>query len=301
MTTDTLSLDIDDFYVDGSDEFWHRDAPTKLKDLYDDDDDYEQKLRALTSTINDLQEQMYAHNRYGMLVVFQAMDAAGKDSTIQHVFSGVNPLGLRVCSYKRPSDKELDHDFMWRNFLDMPERGTIGIFNRSYYEEVLVVKVHPEILTNSQRLPEEITDNLDKLWENRYKDIRHMETYLHRNGYRVIKFFLNVSQKEQGKRLLKRIEDPAKNWKFDDQDVIERGFWKKYMNAYEEAINATATNKAPWYVIPADDKKNMRLIVAQALVHEMKKMKFRYPESNTRQKKTLDELAKVIREQDEDE
>ena len=300
MASDSLSLNTDDFCVDGTDEFWYKDAPTKIDDLYTDDDDYEQKLQALTSVINDLQEQMYAHNRYGMLVIFQAMDAAGKDSTIQHVFMGVNPLGLRVCSYKRPTEKELDHDFMWRNFLDMPERGTIGIFNRSYYEEVLVVKAHPEILKDSQRLPEELTENLDKVWENRYKDIRHVETYMYRNGYRIIKFFLNVSKKEQGKRLLKRIEDPAKNWKFDDQDVIERGFWKKYMNAYEEAINATATNKAPWYVIPADDKKNMRLIVAQVLVKELKKMKFQYPKSNARQKKTLDELARVIREQDEE-
>lgn len=300
MTTDSLSLDINDFCVDGTDEFWLKDAPTQLDDLYSDDDDYAKKLHTLTSTINSLQEQMYAHNRYGMLVIFQAMDAAGKDSTIQHVFSGVNPLGLRVNSYKRPNDTELDHDFMWRNVRDMPERGTIGIFNRSYYEEVLVVKVHPEILTTSQRLPEDVTDNLDKLWENRYQDIRHLETYLHRNGYRIIKFFLNVSKKEQGKRLLKRIEDPAKNWKFDDQDVVERGFWKKYMNAYEEAINATATNKSPWYVIPADDKKNMRLLVAQVIIHEMKKMTFHYPKTNDRQKKALDDLAKIIREQDEE-
>lgn len=300
MSGNFLPIKNKKFLADGSEEFWHRDAPTKIDDLYENEDDYNHKLGELVEQINTLQERMYAHNRYGVVIIFQAMDAAGKDSTIQHVFAGVNPLGVRVNSYKRPSDKELDHDFMWRNFLDMPERGTITIFNRSYYEEVLVVKVHPEIIKTSQRLPEELTDNMDKLWENRYKDIRHVETYFYRNGFRVIKFFLNVSKKEQGKRLLKRIDEPEKNWKFEKQDVVERGFWKKYMNAYEEAINATATNKAPWYIIPADDKKNMRLIVAQLIVNELSDLKCSYPEPTEEHLASLKEMAQMIREQDEE-
>lgn len=271
------------------------DAPTQIDDLYENKEHYERLLQNLTAELNELQEKMYAHNRYGLVTIFQAMDAAGKDSTIQHVFSGVNPLGLRVHSFKRPTDQELNHDFLWRNLIKLPERGTIGIFNRSYYEEVLVVKVHPEILTKTQRLPEERTADLDKLWKQRYKDIRNFETYLNRNGFPVLKFFLNVSKKEQGERLISRIEDPAKNWKFDDQDVIERGFWNQYMRAYEEAINETATKKAPWYVIPADDKKNMRLIVAQTLVDALKPMKFDYPKVNKRQQKSLQDLIDVIK------
>ncbi|RRB15650.1 polyphosphate kinase 2 family protein [Larkinella knui] len=286
------------FRFSGSEEsgkFSISDFPTKIDDLYESKEQYETLLSSLTVELNALQEKMYAHNRYGLLTIFQAMDAAGKDSTIQHVFSGVNPLGMRVHSFKRPTDQELDHDFLWRNLINLPERGTIGIFNRSYYEEVLVVKVHPEILTQTQRLPEERTTDLDKVWKQRYKDIRNFETYLNRNGFPVLKFFLNVSKKEQGDRLIDRIEDPSKNWKFDDQDVVERGFWKQYMQAYEDAVNATATNKAPWYVIPADDKKNMRLIVAKVLVDELKNLKFEYPKVNKRQQKNLQELLKVIK------
>ncbi|MGA0555917.1 PPK2 family polyphosphate kinase [Larkinella sp. VNQ87] len=282
------------FRFDGSTDFVLADQPTKIDDLYDDKEHYELLLRELTSQLNELQETMFAHNRYGLVTIFQAMDAAGKDSTIQHVFSGVNPLGLRVHSFKRPSEQELDHDFLWRNIINLPERGTIGIFNRSYYEEVLVVKVHPEILTKTQRLPDDRIADLDKVWKKRYKDLRHFETYLHHNGFPVLKFFLNVSKREQAERLIDRIEDPSKNWKFDDQDVVERGFWKQYMQVYEEAINATATQKAPWYVIPADDKKNMRLIVAKILADELKSLKMEYPKVNKRQQKNLQELIAVI-------
>ncbi|GAB3327895.1 polyphosphate kinase 2 family protein [Larkinella ripae] len=293
---DTLNLNTETFCFTGETEkFALADIPTQLDDLYENKEHYESLLRNLTTELNDLQEKMYAHNRYGLVTIFQAMDAAGKDSTIQHVFSGVNPLGLRVHSFKRPTDQELDHDFLWRNTINLPERGTIGIFNRSYYEEVLVVKVHPEILTKTQRLPDERTANLDKLWKQRYKDIRNFETYLTRNGFPVLKFFLNVSKKEQGARLIDRIEDPSKNWKFDDQDVIERGFWKQYMLAYEEAINKTATPKAPWYVIPADDKKNMRLIVAKILVEHLKSLHMEYPKVNKRQQKSLQDLVGVIK------
>lgn len=294
--TESLAIDTDPFRFTGheSKNFSIADVPTKIDDLYQDKEHYEVLLRNLTSELNDLQEKMFAHNRYGLVAIFQAMDAAGKDSTIQHVFSGVNPLGLRVHSFKRPNDAELDHDFLWRSTINLPERGMIGIFNRSYYEEVLVVKVHPEIVVQSQRLPDERTADLDKLWKHRYKDIRNFETYLTHNGFPVLKFFLNVSRKEQAERLIARIEDPSKNWKFDNQDVVERGFWKQYMQAYEEAINETATQKAPWYIIPADDKKNMRLIVAKILVETLQGLKISYPKVTREQQKTLQDLVGVI-------
>jgi PPK2 family polyphosphate:nucleotide phosphotransferase len=194
----------------------------------------------------------------------------------------------------------LDHDFLWRHLLLLPERGTITIYNRSQYEEVLVVKVHPEILTQSQKLPVELTKDLDKVWKQRYQDIANFEKYLYHNGIRVVKFFLNVSQQEQGKQLIERIEDPAKNWKFEEGDIKERAFWHEYMKAYEEAINATATEKAPWYVVPADDKKNMRLIVGQILIEELKKMNMSYPETTPERQLTLKKLLTTIQEQDKD-
>lgn len=292
-----FQIDVDAFRIAESGKIDLSERPTKIDDLYSDEAHYDDLLRLLTRELDELQNRMYAHNRYGLVTIFQALDAAGKDSTIQKVFAGVNPLGLRVHSFKRPSELELDHDFLWRSIISLPERGTIGIFNRSYYEEVLVVKVHPEILTKSQRLPEHLTDDPDKLWKHRYEAIRNLEKYLYQNGFPVLKFYLHISKEEQGKRLIKRIEDPAKNWKFDDQDVVERGFWKQYRKAYEEAIAETATEHAPWYVIPADDKKNMRLLVARILIEELKKMKFSYPEANPRQKQTLERLVEVIRQQ----
>jgi len=292
-----LSLDTSRFRYDGGRPFVLQQAETSIDDLYNDDDEYETLLRDLTEELDDLQQRMYAHNRYGLLSIFQAMDAAGKDSTIQKVFSGVNPLGLRVYSFKRPSDTELDHDYLWRNLVVLPERGTIGIFNRSYYEEVLIARVHPELVTRTQRLPEELTRDLSELYNHRYADIRHLETYLHRNGFPVVKFFLNISKGEQGRRLIKRLKNPAKNWKFDDQDVAERGYWNDYMAAYEKAINETAAPHAPWYVIPADDKKNMRLIVATILTEVLQGLKFTYPEANNRQQKSLDEMIELIERQ----
>ena len=258
------------FRYDGSSKFSAKKADTKIDDWYADDADYESKLREQATEIDALQTRLYADNRYGMLAVFQAMDAAGKDGTIQHVFTGTNPLGLRIHSFKRPTEQELDHDWLWRTYVNLPERGVIGIFNRSYYEEVLAVKVHPEILTKSQRIPGTLTEDLDKVWEQRYEAITDMEKHLYRNGFPVIKFFLNVSKKEQANRLIARIEDPEKNWKFDEQDIVERGFWDDYQAAFEQAINETATKKAPWYVIPADDKKNMRLIVGRIMIEELK-------------------------------
>lgn len=252
--------------------------PTKVKDLYKDETDYLEKLGALRDDINQMQVQMFAHNRHAMLVVFQAMDAAGKDSTIEHVFSGVNPEGVEVSSFKSPSNDELDHDFLWRTTARLPPRGKVGVFNRSYYEEVLICKVHDEFLTKYQRLPEACVKEMKKLWQQRYDSIRDLEKHLARNGTHVVKFFLNVSQREQAKRFLSRIEDRSKNWKFNEADLGEREHWKEYMRAYEDAINETACESAPWYVLPADNKKNMRLMVAMALRKEMKKLKLEWPQ-----------------------
>jgi PPK2 family polyphosphate:nucleotide phosphotransferase len=290
-------FEIKDFLFDGSGKFSIEKSATKVKNFYEDEADYKQILGEMHEKLDDLQMMMYAHNRFGVVAIFQAMDAAGKDSTIKNVFAGINPAGLRVESFKRPSETELDHDFMWRSTLQLPERGMISIFNRSYYEEVLVVKVHPEILKN-QNLPENLTNDLENLWENRYEDIANFEKYLHRNGIRVLKFFLNISKPEQGKRLIDRINDPTKNWKFQESDIKEREFWQDYMNAYEATINATATEKNAWYIIPADDKKNMRLIVAKILLENLQDLAMNYPESDAERQAKLKELILTIQKQD---
>ncbi|GAB4037877.1 PPK2 family polyphosphate kinase [Spirosoma gilvum] len=287
----------DRFRYDGEKPLKIKKAPTKVDDLYEDDAHYEAILRQQASEIDKWQERMFAHNRYGLLTVFQALDAAGKDGTIQHVFTGTNPAGVRVYSFKRPTDQELDHDFLWRSWRELPERGMIAIFNRSYYEEVLVVKVHPEILTQSQRLPEKTTDDLDKLFKHRYEAIRDMETFLHRNGFPIVKFYLHVSKKEQADRLIARIEDVDKNWKFEEGDVKERDFWDDYQDAYETCINETATDKAPWYVIPADDKKNMRLLVGRIVIDELKKLPIENPKPDEDRFKELQKLISVIKAQ----
>jgi len=287
-----------DFRYDGSRPFIIKKADTKIDDLYEDKADYGAQLEEFREKMDELQSLMYAHNRYGLLIIFQAMDAAGKDGTIKHVLSGVNPIGVKIQSFKRPSETELDHDFLWRHIQHLPERGNITIFNRSHYEEVLVVKVHSEILTNVQRLPTELTKDLDKVWQNRYEDIVNFEKYLQHNGIKVVKFFLNISQKKQGERLVERIEDTTKNWKFEEADVKERAFWGKYMAAYEDAINATASPHAPWYVVPADDKKNMRLIVGNIIVEELKKMDMAYPETTPERQAVLKKLIATIQEQD---
>lgn len=290
-------FDTDRFRYDGSKPLKIKKAPTKVDDLYDDSAHYEALLAQQAEEIDGWQERMFAHNRYGLLLVFQALDAAGKDGTIQHVFTGTNPTGVRVYSFKRPSEQELDHDFLWRSWRELPERGTIGIFNRSYYEEVLVTKVHPEILTQSQRLPEKTTDDLDKLFKQRYEGIRDMEKFLHRNGFPTIKFFLHVSKEEQADRLIARIEEKEKNWKFDEGDVTERGFWDDYQDAYEDAINETATDNAPWYVIPADGKKNMRLLVGRIVIDALKKLPIADPEPDEERFNELQKLIPVIRAQ----
>jgi PPK2 family polyphosphate:nucleotide phosphotransferase len=241
--------------------------------------------------MRDLQVKLYAQDRWAVLIILQGMDAAGKDGLIKHVMSGVNPQGCEVYSFKQPSVEELNHDFMWRSNRRLPERGHIGIFNRSYYEELLVVRVHPDILKN-ERLPEElITKNI---WQDRYEDIRNSERYLALNGTVVRKFFLNISKKEQKKRFLERLDNPEKNWKFSSSDVRERQFWDKYMDAYEEMIVATSTKHAPWYVVPADNKWYTRLVVAAAIVDALGELKLAYPQISAEQRKQLAAARKEL-------
>jgi PPK2 family polyphosphate:nucleotide phosphotransferase len=272
----------------------------KLKDHPTEDDrkdfDFNKAMSKalLADGIGDLQklqDLLYADNRWALLLIFQAMDAAGKDSTIEHVMSGVNPQGCQVEAFKKPSEEELDHDFLWRSAKSLPERGRIGIFNRSYYEEVLVVRVHPEIL-KKQRIPEQFVD--DEIWDKRLKAIRQNEKYLSRQGVKIIKFFLNVGKDEQKRRLIERIDDPTKNWKFQTQDLVERARWDDYMQGYEEAIRATATKQAPWYVIPADDKKFMRVAVMAAIKRELKKLDLKYPELAPEEKAKLADAKKTL-------
>ena len=244
--------------------------------LYKDKGQLVALLREFQEEIDAHQQQMYAQDKFAMLLVFQAMDAAGKDGTIQHVMSGINPHGVEVTAFKRPSEEELDHDYMWRTSKALPGRGKVGIFNRSYYEEVLVVRVHPGIL-EGQRLPDAAMENLPRLWEQRFEQIRNFEEYQHLNGMRVVKFFLHVSKDEQKRRFLDRIDDVSKNWKFNPGDLVERARWDDYQVAYQQAIAATATKEAPWYIIPADDKGDMRLLVSAAILSEMNRLKLAWP------------------------
>ncbi len=283
-------IKLKDFVVNGKKKISLSKKNNKTVLLYDGKKDYRNQIESLRNEIDERQRMMYAHDRYALLCVFQAMDAAGKDSTIRAVFSGVNPHGLQVTAFKKPSYQELNHNFLWRTTKAMPERGHIGVFNRSYYEEVLVVRVHPEILTRYQQLPVEYTGDLKQVWKQRYEDIRHFEQYAHRNGTRIIKFFLNVSKQEQGKRFLSRIDEAEKNWKFSDADVKERGYWDDYMKAYQTCINKTASEYAPWHVIPADDKRNMRLIVSQIVLQTLKNMDVHYPEVSSERKKELQDM-----------
>jgi PPK2 family polyphosphate:nucleotide phosphotransferase len=250
-------------------------CPTDVPKLYRNEQDAEAQQARQVARTSELQDVLYASDHYSLLLIFQAMDAAGKDGAIKHVLTGVNPLGCQVSSFKQPSSEELDHDFLWRTTVRLPERGRIGIFNRSYYEEVLVVRVHPQYLA-AQRLPGEGVDSRD-FWEGRMRSIRDHEAHLHRNGTRVVKFFLHVSNEEQRKRFIDRIDHPDKNWKFSLGDVEERGYWNEYMRAYEQALSATSTKESPWYVIPADDKKNARLLVSQVVNQTLESLDLKYP------------------------
>src|SRR5262249_18105501 len=238
-------------------------------------DEFTSALTEHIQQLSELQSRLYAQDRYALLLIFQAMDAAGKDGVIKHVMSGVNPQGCQVFSFKHPSAEELDHDFMWRAVRALPERGRIGIFNRSYYEEVLIVRVHPELLT-AERIPDRDLRHRD-VWKQRYQSIVEFEHHLHRNGTRIVKIFLHVSKSEQRKRFLARLDDPAKNWKFSAADLAERGYWKDYMKAYEKCLEETSPRRAPWYVVPADDKQNARLIVSTIIVDLMRGLDLQYP------------------------
>jgi PPK2 family polyphosphate:nucleotide phosphotransferase len=285
-------IDADAFRVREGKPVRMRDWPTEVQPFYDSKEDYERLLGEHTQALSKLQGLLYAHNRYSLLVIFQAMDAAGKDSAIQHVMSGVNPQGCQVFSFKHPNPEELEHDFLWRTTRCLPERGRIGIFNRSYYEEVLIVRVHPEIL-QSEALPEELLDEKD-IWRRRYRSIVDLEEHLHRNGTRIIKFFLHVSKEEQRQRFLKRLDDPDKNWKFSGADLEERKLWKEYMRAYDDCLAATSTSRSPWYAVPADDKKNTRLIVSKVIVDTLRDLKMSFPKSSGFKEKELAAIRKQL-------
>lgn len=255
---------------------------------------YHKVLKEHVAQLSALQNLHYASNRYALLLIFQGMDAAGKDGAIRHVMSGVNPQGCKVFSFKSPSAEELEHDFLWRTTCCLPERGQIGIFNRTYYEEVLIVRVHPQMLI-SQGLPEELRDQ-KTIWAGRYRSIVDMEEHLFRNGTRVIKFFLHISKEEQRKRFLERIDKPNKNWKLSLGDIQERKYWKNYMEAYEECLNATSTLCAPWHIVPADDKDNARLIVSQIILNAFNELKMAYPKTTPKREEELKFIRKQLDE-----
>jgi PPK2 family polyphosphate:nucleotide phosphotransferase len=273
-----MKIHSNDFRVREGDEVDLGKWPTITEAVYKSKAKYKELLEEHVAQLSSQQERLYASNRHAVLLIFQAMDAAGKDGAIKHVMSGVNPQGCQVFSFKHPSAAELEHDFLWRTTRDLPARGKIGIFNRSYYEEVLIARVHPEIL-ESEGIPD--TRHAEKgVWRDRYRSIVDLEKHLHVNGTRIIKFFLHLSKDEQRKRFLARIDDPDKNWKFSVADIEERKFWKRYMKAYEECLGATSTADCPWYVVPADDKENARLIVSQIVLDTFEGLKLTLPETS---------------------
>ena len=266
--------------------------PTIVDPYYKSKEQYQELLRKHMEKLSALQNLHYASSRHALLLIFQGMDGAGKDGAIRHVMSGVNPEGCEVFSLKQPSAEELEHDFLWRTTCRLPERGRIGIFNRSYYEEVLVVRVHPDLL-RSQGLPEELRDEKD-IWVKRYDSIRDLEKHLYRNCTQIVKIFLHLSHEEQRKRFLARIDEPDKNWKFSTADIHERKFWKHYMKAYEHCFHATSTHHAPWYVVPADDKENARLIVSQIVLDALGGLKMAYPKTTAKRRLELQAIKKQL-------
>jgi len=280
-----VKINSKDFRVQEGERVKLKKWPTLVKPVYQSKEQYQALLGEQVEELSALQQLHYASNRYAVLLIFQAMDAAGKDGAIKHVMSGVNPQGCQVFSFKHPSAAELEHDFLWRTSQCLPERGRIGIFNRSYYEEVLIVRVHPEIL-RGQGLPDGLLDE-KTIWQERYRSIVDLENHLYRNGTRIIKFFLHLSEEEQRKRFLNRIDEPEKNWKFCLADIEERKFWKQYMQAYEACLSATSTKNAPWYVVPADDKESARLIVSRIILDTFKALKMRYPKADAKRRQEL--------------
>lgn len=288
-----MKIDPEIFRVLADTDICLKDCPTFIKPFYKTKKEYRQMLEEDTKELSEQQSILNASGKYALLIIFQAMDATGKDGAIKHVMSGVNPQGCRVYNFKQPTEKELKHDFLWRAVCRLPERGEIGIFNRSYYEDVLVVKVHPEIL-DRQNLPD-MKAGTD-LWEDRYRSIRDLEAHLHRNGTRIIKFFLHVSKEEQRKRLLERIDIPDKNWKLSIADFEERKYWNQYMDAFKKCLRATTTDDCPWYLIPADDKNNARLIISSIILKTLKDLKLSYPQATKKHYHQLEMLRKKLEE-----
>jgi PPK2 family polyphosphate:nucleotide phosphotransferase len=286
-----MKIDTRDFRVIEGADVDLKKWPTIADPVYKSKDQYKALLEEHVAKLSSLQQLLYASNRHAILLIFQAMDAAGKDGAIRHVMSGVNPQGCQVFSFKHPSAAELQHDFLWRTTRDLPERGRIGIFNRSYYEEVLIVRVHPELLA-TEALVDPPGDE-ETFWRHRFRSITNLERHLHGNGTRVVKFFLHLSKEEQRKRFLERIDDPDKNWKFSTADIKEREYWKEYRKAYQECIAATSTHDAPWYVVPADDKENARLIVSQIVLDTLEELNMSYPRTTAEREQEL----KSIRQQ----
>ena len=287
-----MKISSKDFRVKESDEVDLGKWATIVEPVYKSKDQYHKLLEEHVAQLSSLQQLHYASNRYAVLLIFQAMDAAGKDGAIKHVMSGVNPQGCQVFSFKHPSPAELQHDFLWRTTRDLPERGRIGIFNRSYYEEVLIVRVHPEILRN-EGIPDAPHDE-KAIWRDRYHSIVNLEKHLHVNGTRIVKFYLHLSKEGQRKRFLARIDEPEKNWKFSLADIAERKFWKHYMKAYEECLSTTSTREAPWYVVPADDKMNARLIVSQIILDTLEGLEMSYPKTTDERHQELLEIRKQL-------
>ena len=289
-----MKIDSGFFRIREGDEVDLKKHPTMVAPVFESKSQYKKMLKEHVAQLSARQELLYASNRYAILLIFQAMDAAGKDGAIKHVMSGVNPQGCQVFSFQHPSAAELEHDFLWRTTRDMPERGKIGIFNRSYYEEVLIVRVHPDIL-RSEGLPDALLKD-GYVWPNRYRSIIDLERHLYSNGTRIIKFFLHLSKEEQRKRFLARIDNPDKNWKFSVADITERKFWRQYMTAFQECIGATNTSESPWYVVPADDKKNARLIVSQIVLDTLDGLEMAYPKPTPKRHKELTQIRKQLSE-----
>jgi PPK2 family polyphosphate:nucleotide phosphotransferase len=287
-----MKIDSKDFRVRPGENVQLSEWPTVVNPFCKSKKEYRKLLGEHVEELSSLQQLHYASSRYALLLIFQGMDAAGKDGAIRHVMSGVNPQGCQVFGFKQPSADELEHDFLWRATCRLPERGQIGIFNRSYYEEVLVVRVHPEILLR-QGLPEELR-NPKTIWEERYRSIVDLESHLYRNGTRIVKVFLHLSKEEQRKRFLERIDHPDKNWKFSLADIHERKYWKHYMEAYEACLHATSAHHAPWYVVPADDKENARLIVSQIVLDALKELKMAYPRTTAKRRRELESIRKLL-------
>jgi PPK2 family polyphosphate:nucleotide phosphotransferase len=287
-----MHIRLKDFRVRERDEVDLGKWPTLIDPLYKSKEHYKELLSDHVARLSAQQQLLYASNRHAVLLIFQAMDAAGKDGVIKHVMSGVNPQGCQVFSFKHPSPTELQHDFLWRTTRDLPERGRIGIFNRSYYEEVLIVRVHRELLVG-EGLPDAPQDD-KSIWHDRYRSISNLERHLHANGTRIVKFFLHLSKDEQRKRFLARIDEPDKNWKFSAADIEERKFWKHYMKAYGECLSATSTSDSPWYVVPADDKEAARLIVSQIVLETLEGLKMNYPRMDAKRRRELLSIRKQL-------